>query len=223
MINRKSKFLVKPRTLIFNTWKRLVDILAAIILLAIFSPIMLITAVVIKISSPGPILFSQLRVGKNSRQFRMYKFRSMYIGDNDKRLKEEHPDLWKKYKASDWKLPLKEDPRITPIGKFIRKFTIDEFPQLYNVLIGDMSLIGPRAYREEELQEYSQKYPNTHDCIRDIRSIKPGITGLWQTSGRNELPFETRAQLDSYYAQNLSFRQDLKIILKTPFAMLSRW
>jgi lipopolysaccharide/colanic/teichoic acid biosynthesis glycosyltransferase len=147
----------------------------------------------------------------------------MFIGDNDKRLREEHPKLWEKYKASDWKLPLEEDPRITPIGKFIRKFTIDEFPQLFNVFIGDMSLVGPRAYREEELQEYSKKYPQSQGHIDDLRQIKPGITGLWQTSGRNELLFEKRAELDSYYARNLSFRQDMRIILKTPLAMLSRW
>jgi lipopolysaccharide/colanic/teichoic acid biosynthesis glycosyltransferase len=223
MINQKSTFLVKPRIFIFNFWKRLVDIFGSLFLLLIFSPIMIVTAIFIKISSPGPILFSQLRVGKNSRPFRMYKFRSMYIGDNDKRLKEEHPKLWEKYKASDWKLPLDEDPRITRVGKFIRKFTIDEFPQLFNVFIGNMSLVGPRAYREAELQEYAQKYPKCREFIDDIRRIKPGITGLWQTSGRNELPFEKRAQLDSYYVRNLSFRQDTTILLKTPLAMLSRW
>ena len=223
MITQESTILVKPRTLVFNLWKRSVDILASIFLLTLFSPIMLCTAVVIRLTSPGPIFFSQLRVGKSSRQFKMYKFRSMYIGDNDKRLREDYPQLWQKYKDSDWKLSLEEDPRITPIGKFIRKFTIDEFPQLFNVLIGNMSLVGPRAYREEELQEYSRKYPNTKEFIADIRSIKPVITGLWQTSGRNELPFEKRASLDSHYAKNLSFRQDLKIILKTPLAMLSRW
>ena len=153
----------------------------------------------------------------------MYKFRSMYTGDNDKRLRENYPELWKKYKEIGWKLPMSEDPRITPIGKIIRASSIDEFPQLVNVLKGEMSLVGPRAYREEELQEYEKKYPNTKKYIDDIRSVKPGITGLWQTSGRNELNFEQRAKLDSKYIRNQSIRQELLIILKTPMSMISRW
>jgi len=118
---------------------------------------------------------------------------------------------------------MSEDPRITPIGKIIRASSIDEFPQLVNVLKGEMSLVGPRAYREEELQEYEKKYPNTKKYIDDIRSVKPGITGLWQTSGRNELNFEQRAKLDSKYIRNQSIRQELLIILKTPMSMISRW
>jgi lipopolysaccharide/colanic/teichoic acid biosynthesis glycosyltransferase len=153
----------------------------------------------------------------------MYKFRSMYFGDNDERLKKNYPELWRKYKESGWKLPMNEDPRITPIGKIIRSLTIDEFPQFINVLKGEMSLVGPRAYREEELQEYEAKYPHTKTYIEDIRSVKPGITGLWQTSGRNELSFEQRARLDSCYVRNMSFRQEILILLKTPTAMISRW
>lgn len=153
----------------------------------------------------------------------MYKFRSMYIGDNDKRLRDNYPELWKKYKDAGWKLPMNEDPRITPVGKIIRTLTIDEFPQLINVLKGEMSLVGPRAYREEELQEYEAKYPHTIKYIRDIRSVKPGVTGKWQTSGRNELSFEQRAKLDSQYIRNRSMRQEIGIIFKTPFAMISRW
>ena len=189
----------------------------------IFSPIFLITTILIKITSPGPVFFKQKRVTKDSKEFWMYKFRSMYTGDNDKRLRENYPELWKKYKESGWKLPMSEDPRITPIGKIIRASSIDEFPQLVNVLKGEMSLVGPRAYREEELQEYEKKYPNTKKYIDDIRSVKPGITGLWQTSGRNELNFEQRAKLDSKYIRNQSIRQELLIILKTPMSMISRW
>lgn len=207
----------------FIIFKRTIDIFGAIFLLILFSPLMLITALLIKISSPGPIIFKQKRVGKNSRQFWMYKFRSMYTGDNDERLKRIYPELWKKYKESGWKLPMNEDPRITPIGKTIRSLTIDEFPQFINVLRGEMSLVGPRAYREEELQEYETKFPHTRKYIQDIRSVKPGITGLWQTSGRNELSFKQRARLDSSYVRNMSFRQEILILLKTPMAMFSRW
>jgi lipopolysaccharide/colanic/teichoic acid biosynthesis glycosyltransferase len=207
----------------FEFFKRLVDVFGSIVLLILFSPIMLVTAIIIKLSSEGPIFFRQKRVGKNSKEFWMYKFRSMFVGDNDKRLRENYPELWQKYKEAGWKLPMCEDPRITPVGKVIRSLTIDEFPQLINVLKGEMSLVGPRAYREEELKEYEEKYPHTKHLIEDIRSVKPGITGLWQTSGRNELTFEQRAKLDSFYIRNRSIFQEIVILLKTPMAMLSRW
>ena len=211
----------QKKTFIF--FKRLLDIFSSVFLVIIFSPVLLITIIVIKLTSPGPIFFKQKRVTKNDQEFWMYKFRSMYTGDNDKRLRENYPELWKKYKDGGWKLPMSEDPRITPIGKIIRATSIDEFPQLFNVLKGDMSLVGPRAYREEELQEYEKKYPNTKKYINAIRSVKPGITGLWQTSGRNELNFEQRAKLDAQYIHHQSILQEIKIILKTPTSMISRW
>ncbi|MFA5531969.1 MAG: sugar transferase [Candidatus Shapirobacteria bacterium] len=211
------------KKILFSAFKRTIDIIGSIILLAIFSPIILVTMILIKTDSPGPIFFKQKRVGKDSHEFWMYKFRSMYIGDNDKRLRENYPDLWKKYKESGWKLEMSEDPRITPIGKKIRSLTIDEFPQLINVLKGDMSLVGPRAYREEELQEQEKKYPKTKKYIKIIRSAKPGITGVWQTSGRNDISFEQRAQMDAKYIKKQSFVEEIIIILKTPISMLSRW
>lgn len=209
--------------LCFNIFKRIIDILGSVILLIIFSPIFFVTAIMVKYSSPGPVFFRQKRVGKDSKPFMMYKFRTMYIGDNDKRLKENYPELWKKYKEAGWKLPMDEDPRITPIGKKIRSLTIDEFPQLFNVLKSEMSLVGPRAYREEELQEYEAKYPLTKKYIDSIRSAKPGITGVWQTSGRNDVSFEQRAKMDAQYIHNRSFLQEILIILKTPMSMISRW
>ncbi len=223
MINEKSKLFLKQRTFLFTVFKRTIDIIGSLFLLILFFPIMIVTAILVKISSPGPIIFRQIRVGKNSQSFFMPKFRSMYVGDNDKRLKENYPKLWKKYKESGWKLPMNEDPRITPVGKIIRSLTIDEFPQLFSVLKGNMSLVGPRAYREEELREYAANFPHTKKYIKNIRSVKPGITGPWQTSGRNELSFEKRAQLDSHYIKNRSIRQEIIILFKTPLAMLSRW
>lgn len=207
----------------FNFIKRIIDIFSSIFLIILFSPILLVTAILIKLTSPGPVLFKQKRVTKNNQEFWMYKFRSMYIGDNDKRLRENYPELWKKYKDAGWKLPMSEDPRITPIGKIIRASSIDEFAQFINVLKGEMSLVGPRAYRKEELEEYEKKYPHTKKYIEDIRSVKPGITGLWQTSGRNELNFEQRAKLDSQYIRHQSLGREILIILKTPMSMLSRW
>ena len=211
------------KKILFAIFKRTIDFFGSLFLLILFSLIMLITMVLIKISSPGPIFFRQKRVGKDSHQFWMYKFRSMYTGDNDKRLRENYPELWKKYKESGWKLEMSQDPRITPIGKKIRSLTIDEFPQLINVLKGDMSLVGPRAYREEELQEQEKKYPKTKKYIDIIRSAKPGITGVWQTSGRNDISFEQRAKMDAAYIKKQSFVDEILIILKTPMSMLSRW
>lgn len=210
------------RVFLFTPGKRLIDLFCSIILLIIFSPVLIITSILIKISSPGPIIFKQKRVGQN-REFYMYKFRSMRVGDMDKYLKENYPHLWKKYKANDWKLSANEDPRITKIGKFIRSTSIDEMPQFINVLKGEMSLVGPRAYRDQELHEYAQKYPNTKKYIDIIRTAKPGITGLWQVSGRNDLPFEKRAKMDADYIKNRSLRQEISIIFKTPTAMFSRW
>jgi lipopolysaccharide/colanic/teichoic acid biosynthesis glycosyltransferase len=211
------------KEILFNIFKRTIDLIGASVLLIIFSPIMLVTMVLIKIGSEGPVFFKQKRVGKGSHEFWMYKFRSMYTGDNDKRLRENYPELWKKYKEGGWKLPMCEDPRITPIGKKIRSLTIDEFPQLINVLKGDMSLVGPRAYREEELQEQELKFPKTKKHIKIIRSAKPGITGVWQTSGRNDITFEDRARMDAEYIQKQSFVEEILIILRTPMSMLSRW
>jgi len=210
------------RVFLFTPCKRIIDIFGSLILLIIFSPVLLTVSILIKLTSPGPIIFKQKRVGQN-REFHMYKFRSMYIGDNDKKLKENYPELWKKYKANDWKLSADEDPRITRIGKFIRSTSIDEMPQFVNVLKGEMSLVGPRAYRNQELQEYAKKYPKTEKYIAIIRTAKPGITGLWQVSGRNDLPFEKRAKMDSDYIENRSLRQEIAIIFKTPTAMFSRW
>jgi len=219
----QNKPFYQIRVFVFTIVKRFIDIFGSAFLLLLFAPILIPVSIIIKLTSPGPVIFKQLRVGKNSAPFFMYKFRSMYIGDNDKKLREEYPELWKKYKESDWKLPMSEDPRITPIGKFVRSTSLDEMPQFINVIRGDMSLVGPRAYRETELQEYEAKYPKAKQNIAIIRSAKPGITGLWQISGRNELNFEQRAQLDANYITNRSLRQELLILLKTPFNMLSRW
>lgn len=219
---KNNIFLYDFRVKVFPFIKRLIDIFSSIILLIIFSPILLLTTIIIKLTSTGPIIFKQQRVGKDGL-FYMYKFRTMRTGDNDKFLKENYPDLWIKYKNNDWKLSAEEDPRITPIGRFIRSTSIDEMPQFLNILHGEMSLVGPRAYRDEELNEYVIKYPNTQKYISDIRSIKPGLTGPWQVSGRNKLSFEKRAKLDSDYAHNRSILNEFIIIFKTPFAMFSNW
>jgi lipopolysaccharide/colanic/teichoic acid biosynthesis glycosyltransferase len=158
-------------------------------------------------------------MGKNGKEFWLYKFRSMIV-DADKVLLY-NKKLLAEFKNGDWKL--KNDPRITKLGRLLRNLTIDEFPQLYNVLKGEMSIVGPRAYLKEELKEQSKKYPQTKKMIKKILSVKPGITGVWQTSGRNIVPFAKRAKMDYDYVRSLSFWQDLKIILNTPKAMISKW
>jgi len=217
-----NKRFYRQRSFLFTIFKRFMDIFGSLFLIIIFSPLLLITSALIYIYSPGPIFFKQKRVGKNNIQFCLFKFRTMYTGDNDKRLKS-YPELYKRYIQNDWKLGLWEDPRTTPIGKIVRLFSIDEFPQVINILKGEMSLVGPRAYREEELQDYQRRYPHTTKFIEIIRTAKPGLTGLWQTSGRNNLSFEERAKLDANYIVNRSFLQEIGIILKTPFCMISRW
>lgn len=226
-MTKSNSFIYSLRVFLFPIVKRLIDITSALTLLIIFSPILLVISLIIKFSSEGPVLLRQKRVGKNG-EFIMYKFRSMYNGkdypnDMDAFLRDKYPKLWKKFVENGWKLPMNEDPRITPIGKFIRKTSLDEMAQFINVLKGEMSLVGPRAYRNEELAEYEKKYPDSKKYVDIIRTAKPGITGLWQTSGRNDMNFEQRAKLDAKYIKNRSIRQELLIILKTPFVMLSIW
>jgi len=197
------------------------DISAAVFLLIFFSPICLLTAIAIKINSHGPV-FADVpeRVGQGGKPFKMYKFRSMI--ENAHFLLRSDPQfkaLFQEYKKSSYKL--KNDPRVTSVGKFIRKHSIDEIPQLINVLRGDMSLIGPRAYYPDELENQQDKFPQTKKLVKSVLSVKPGISGLWQVSGRSEINFDKRIAIDSKYANEISLWLDLKIIFKTPFVMLS--
>lgn len=200
--------------------KRLMDIIIALLLLILFLPIWIIIPILIMFDSPGPIIFVHKRVGKNGKPIYLYKFRSM-VADADEILHKKDKDLLAKFKAGDWKL--ENDPRITKLGKMLRSLTIDEFPQIFNVLKGEMSIVGPRAYVQRELEEQQKKYPETRALVADILSVKPGITGPWQTSGRNEIPFNKRASMDAEYARQKSILHDIVILLKTPRAMISKW
>lgn len=204
----------------YFAFKRIIDLLSSITLLILFLPVWIIVPILIRLDSPGPIIFKHKRIGKNGREFYMWKFRSMIDGAHDY-LHKKNPQLLAQFKAGDWKL--EHDPRITRLGKVLRSLTIDEFPQLINVLRGDMSLIGPRAYMKQEIEEQTKKYPQTKAYLDEILSIKPGVTGPWQVSGRNEIPFIQRSRLDAEYARQRSILKDLLIILKTPKAMLSKW
>lgn len=201
--------------------KRTIDLVFALVLLIIFAPIMITTAILIKITSLGPV-FADIpkRVGRRGKLFRIYKFRSMFA--NAHQLMKTDPKykrLYEVYKKSGYKLY--DDPRVTKVGKFIRKHSIDEMPQLFNVLKGEMSLVGPRAYYPDELKDQQKKYPHTKDLVKQMLEVKPGITGYWQVNGRSEVDFEKRIQMDAYYAQKKSLLLDFLIILKTPFVMIS--
>ena len=189
--------------------KRVLDIIGGIVGLIITGIFAIIIGPAIVIESPGPIFFSQTRIGKNGRRFKIYKFRSMYM-DAEERKKE----LMEKNKMSGLMFKMDDDPRITKVGKFIRKTSIDEFPQFLNVLKGDMSLVGTRPPTEDEFKQYKARY-------KKRLSMKPGITGLWQVSGRSSITdFEDVVKLDVQYIENWSFGLDLKILLQTVLVVL---
>lgn len=209
----------------YEITKRIIDIILSIILMIVFFPIMLVTAIIIKATSPGPVLVEKSnthmqRIGKNGKVFRLYKFRSMpvnadYLLTKDPRYKK----LYNEYKKSSFKLH--EDPRVTKFGRFIRKYSIDETPQFFNVLKGDMSIVGPRPYHSDELTEQQKRYPGTEKYVSETQTVKPGITGFWQVTGRSNINFDKRIQMDADYAKKKSLLMDILIILKTPIAMLS--
>lgn len=189
--------------------KRALDILGGIVGLIITGIFVIIVGPAIVIESPGPIFFSQTRIGKNGRRFKIYKFRSMYM-DAEERKKE----LMEKNKMSGLMFKIDDDPRITKVGKFIRKTSIDEFPQFLNVLKGDMSLVGTRPPTEDEFKQYKARY-------KKRLNMKPGITGLWQVSGRSSITdFEDVVKLDVQYIENWSLGLDIKILLQTVLVVL---
>lgn len=183
--------------------KRLFDIAASLIGIIILFPIFIITAIAIKIDSPGPILFAQERNGFRGRIFKMYKFRSM-VTNAESLLKE----LENKNEVRGHMFKIKNDPRVTGIGRIIRKTSIDELPQLFNILKGDMSIVGPRPPVAREVIKY--------DSWHKLRlSVKPGLTGLWQVSGRSSVGFDEMVRLDLKYIRERGFWYDMKIVLKT--------
>ena len=206
--------------MLYKVFTRILDIIISIIAIIVFSPLMIVIAILIKIETRGPV-FADVpeRVGLHYKPFKFYKFRSMIV--NAHSLLREDPKykkLYDEYKNNNYKL--KDDPRVTKVGKFIRKYSIDELPQFFNVFLGDMSIVGPRAYYFDELEFYMKSNPDFKRHIQEITSIKPGITGVWQISGRSEIPFDKRIEIDLEYSRNKSIRKNLVIIFKTPFAVL---
>jgi len=205
--------------MLYDFTKRLIDILGAVVGIILFSPIMLVTAIWVKMVSPDGPIFADTpkRVGQNGQLFIMYKFRSMWPNAHAKMLAD--PVLSKRYFDNNYKLD--PDPRLMPGAKFYRKVSIDEMPQFFNVLKGEMSIVGPRAYLDHEVKEQLERFPDARKYMDDLLTTKPGITGPWQVGGRSEIGFVDRVKIDAKYAKTRSILYDLLIILKTPLAVLS--
>ena len=193
--------------------KRVADVVLSVMMLAVTLPLFLVLAVVIKLTSPGPVLFRQRRVGRGGQEFPMLKFRTMHT-DSEARLRSDAA-LHELFLSSSHKIPCNLDPRVTRVGRVLRRTSLDELPQLLNVLSGHMSIVGPRPVQRTQLVRDYGVYESAYVALR------PGLTGLWQVSGRSRVQFPERAQLDSHYVQTCGPWMDTKIILRTPLAVVS--
>ena len=197
----------KSKLEIYKIIKKFFDLLFSIFCLIFCLPLFIVISLLIKLNTRGPILYTQKRIGKNNIPFRCIKFRTMHPEAKDilENLLAKNSSIRKEFEETH---KIKNDPRITAIGKFLRKTSLDELPQFINVLRGDMSVVGPRPIVKTEIPKYGQN-------LKKVLSVKPGITGLWQVSGRNNLTYKTRVMLDLNYVRNLSFIMDLRILIRT--------
>ena len=195
----------------FKVIKRLFDIIVSFLGLLILSPLFLLLTILIKCDSKGPVFFIQKRVGRNGKKFGIFKFRTMRI-NAEELIASFTPEQLKEWKEN---FKLTNDPRITRVGKFLRNTSLDELPQLINIFIGNMSLVGPRPIVEEELEWYGEKK-------NVLLSVRPGLTGWWATNGRSEVSYPDRCDYELYYVYNCSLLLDIKILFKTFSAVFSR-
>ncbi|KGG11967.1 MULTISPECIES: sugar transferase, partial [Prochlorococcus] len=204
--------MVKTKHSYDRSLKRAGDIVFSLTVLLIGSPVYILIGLLVKISSSGPVFYKQERVGRNLSKFGCIKFRTMYPEAEDilNNLLENHPNFREEFER-DFKI--RNDPRVTPVGKFLRRSSLDELPQFINVLKGDMSVVGPRPIIQEEVIRYGE-------CMNEVNAIKPGITGLWQISGRNNLSYKRRVDLDIAYVRKRSLLMDFRIIIRTIFVLL---
>lgn len=197
--------------LVYNFFKRSFDIISASIGILFLLPLFIVLAILVKLDSKGPIFFSHKRIGKNGKIIGIYKFRSM-VSNSEEIFKnftgEQKKEFEKNFKLDD-------DPRITKIGGFLRKTSLDELPQLLNIIKGDMSVVGPRPIVRAEVEKYGV-------CADKLFSVKPGLTGFWQANGRSDTTYEERVQMDMYYIDNRSFLLDIRIILKTVISVIRK-
>ncbi|MBO1686296.1 MULTISPECIES: sugar transferase [Clostridium] len=206
-----NRIMLEKKKLSRNTYeflKRLMDIICSMSALIVLAPILIVVAILIKIESKGPVIFSQERVGINNKKFKMYKFRSMVVNAED--MKEK---LEKQNERKGPMFKIKNDPRITKIGRFIRKTSIDELPQLINILKGEMSIVGPRPSLPKEVIQFEP-------WMLERLKVKPGLTCYWQVQGRDHIEFEDWMRLDVKYVKDRNFLLDIKLIFKTFFVFL---
>lgn len=214
-INTSSKTMeisYKEKSSIFyNFIKRVADVVLSLVAIVLFSPIFLIVALVIRIDSKGKVVFGHERIGKDMNKFKVYKFRTMYENSNE--IFNNFSEEQKREYYINFKLD--NDPRITRVGSFLRKTSLDELPQLINILKGDMSIVGPRPIVEKEIEKYG-------GYAEEVFSVLPGLTGYWQANGRSDTTYEQRVQMDMYYINNRSLLLDFKIILKTFISVIKK-
>jgi Undecaprenyl-phosphate galactose phosphotransferase WbaP len=198
--------------------KRGIDIAVCLVFSPLIAAISLAAGLLVKLSSPGPVFYGQKRIGRDGKQFTAWKFRTMVV-DAEKKLKEileKNPEMKAQWEQ---KQKIDDDPRVTVIGKFLRRTSIDEVPQLWNIFLGEMSLVGPRPHPADEFESRFAVYKNK---IQYMLSVTPGLSGLWQISGRSETSYEDRVMLDTYYIENWSIWLDLWILLKTAGAVVGK-
>lgn len=191
--------------------KRVIDVILASVALILLSPLFAIIAIAIKIDSKGPVFFAHKRIGKNGKIIKLYKFRSMVI-NAEELIKSFTPEQMKEYKEN---YKLTNDPRITKVGKFLRKTSLDELPQLINIINGDLSIIGPRPVVADELEKYGVNKDK-------FLSVTPGLTGYWAANGRSNTTYEQRMEMELYYIDNLSLKMDIKVFFKTILSVLKK-
>ena len=200
-----------PNKRAYKAFKRAIDIILSFIGLIVLSPIFLIVAIAIKLDSKGPVFFKHNRLGKNGKTIKIYKFRTMCDHAEDM-IKDFNEEQKREFKEN---YKLTNDPRITKVGNFLRRTSLDELPQMLNILKGDLSIIGPRPIIEEEIEKYG---PNKAKFL----SVKPGLTGYWQANGRSNTSYEDRIKMELYYVDNMSFLLDIKIFFKTILVVLKK-
>ena len=198
------KIAKKASKINYKSVKRVFDLVISTIGLIMLSPIFLILAIIVKLDSKGPVFFAHTRYGKNGKKFKMYKFRTMYENAQDM-INDFTPEQMKEWKEN---FKLQDDPRITKVGKFLRKTSLDELPQIVNIIKGDLSIIGPRPVIEEELEKYGENKEK-------FLSVTPGLTGYWQANGRSSTTYKQRMEMELYYIDHISPKLDFKIFFKT--------
>ena len=199
---------------IYKFVKRAFDFIVALAAIVAISPLLLIISAIVYLGDPGPVIYGQLRIGKNGKAFKMWKFRSMY--KNADKMIDQLTDEQRQQYITEFKID--NDPRITPVGNFLRKTSLDELPQLFNVLCNDMSLVGPRPLIESEIQTYYA------DMFDTLLSVKPGVTGYWQAYARNNATYQSgqRQQMEMYYVNHASIMLDIRILFRTVVSVLRK-